>query len=96
MDVTALQSCCVQRKRCATETLVMMLSSSDFANLAFLELIDEGVEPPDGLDINKLANDGLVAHRPRGWMLTRRGLIRLENLRSLARSIAQAGYRIRR
>lgn len=72
----------------------MMLSSSDFANLAFLELIDEGVEPPDGLDINKLADDGLVFQRARGWTLTRTGLLRLQNLRSLARSIAQAGHRI--
>ena len=72
----------------------MMLSSSDMANLAFLELIDEGVEPPDGLDIDKLANDGLVSQRSRGWMLTRAGVLRLQNLKSLARSLAQAGAKL--
>jgi len=70
----------------------MTLSSSDIANLAFLELIDEGVEPPDGLDINKLADDGLVTQKSRRWMLTRMGLLRLENLQSLARSLAQASF----
>lgn len=69
----------------------MMLSSSDIADLAFLELIDEGVEPPDGLDINKLANDGLVSQRQRGWTLTRTGVLRMQNLRSLAHSIARVG-----
>ena len=71
----------------------MTLSSSDIANLAFLELIDEGVEPPDGLDINKLADDGLVTQKSRRWMLTRTGLLRLENLQSLARSLAQSSFR---
>jgi len=73
-----------------------MLSSSDIADLAFLELIDEGVEPPDGLDINKLADDGLVSQRSRGWMLTRTGVLRMQNLRSLARSIVQTGNRMQR
>lgn len=71
----------------------MTLSSSDIANLAFLELIDEGVEPPDGLDINKLADDGFVAHESRRWILTRMGLLRLQNLQSLAPSLAQSGFR---
>ncbi len=71
---------------------VMTLSSSDFADLAFLELIDEGVEPPDSLDINKLADNGLVAQESRRWTLTRRGSLRLENLQSLARSLAQASF----
>ena len=70
----------------------MTLSSSDFADLAFLELIDEGVEPPDGLDINKLADNGLVAQESCRWTLTRRGMLRLENLQSLARSLAQASF----
>ena len=74
----------------------MMLSSSDFASLAFLELVDEGVDPPDGLDIEKLARDGLVAQQSTRWSLTRIGLLRLQNLRSLARSLAslEAGKRI--
>lgn len=70
----------------------MTLSSSDLANLAFLELIDEGVDPPDGLDINKLANEGLVSRQSRRWTLTRTGLLRLQNLQSLARSLAQASF----
>lgn len=69
----------------------MMLSTSEFANLAFLELIEEGVEPPDGLDINKLADDGLVAQEQKRWSLTQAGLVRLQKLRSLARSLAQIG-----
>ena len=70
----------------------MTLSSSDIANLAFLELIDEGVEPPDGLDIDKLASDGLVARQACRWKLTRAGLLRLQNLQTLARSLAQKGF----
>jgi len=73
----------------------MILSSSDIANLAFLELIDEGVDPPDGLDISRLADDGLVARESRRWTLTRTGLLRLENLQSLARSLAKTGFRNR-
>lgn len=69
--------------------LMMMLSTSEFANLAFLELIEEGVEPPDGLDINKLADDGLVTQQQTQWTLTQAGLTRLQRLRSLARSFAQ-------
>lgn len=61
----------------------MAVSNADLTRLIFLDCIEQGLEIPDGCDIEALYEQGLVARRPERWSLTPSGQLLLRNLRSL-------------